>query len=168
MPGKLYANEIRVTRKKEEQWLVTIQRAIERSMLEILLREHIQIEVIQKWSRVKDMITEYQKQKFHWAGHVTMFTDNRWSHAVVERYLRDQKWSLGRAPQQWKDEIVKQLEPIWSRRVRPKTKWKCIVASNEENIRKLANKKTSILHEEVVINRILWIFFRFNISVCQK
>ena len=34
----------------------------------------------------------------------------------------DWKWPIGRSPQRWKDKIVKQFEPIWSRKVRARTK----------------------------------------------
>ena len=49
-------------------------------------------------NRMKDMIAEYQKQKFLWAGHIAMFTDSRWIHTVLECYPRDQKWPLVRHP----------------------------------------------------------------------
>ena len=85
----LYTSKIWYTTKKKQQWLVMTWRAMERSMLEILLHEHIRSKVIGEWSRVKDMIMDYWKQKFHWAGHFTRFTDNKWTCAVAKWYLRD-------------------------------------------------------------------------------
>ena len=50
-----------------------------------------------EWSEGQDY--RVLKQKFHWAGHVTRFTDNR-SNRVVDWYPRDWKWLLGK-PSQW-------------------------------------------------------------------
>ena len=52
-------------------------------MLEILC-ENILSEVIPERSEEKDLIVEYQKEKFRWAGHVTRFIDNMWTRVVVE------------------------------------------------------------------------------------
>ena len=51
------------TLKKEEQKAVTAQKAMERSMLRISLREYIGSEVIWERGGVKDMITTYRNQK---------------------------------------------------------------------------------------------------------
>ena len=61
-PAMLYASETWATTKEEEQRLVNAQRVMERSILKILLCEHIQSEVIKEQTRVKDVIAEYQKQ----------------------------------------------------------------------------------------------------------
>ena len=42
--------------------------AKKRSMLGILLHEHIQSEVIQAWSGVKDVIVQFWKEKFPWSN----------------------------------------------------------------------------------------------------
>ena len=62
-------------------------------------------------SRVKDVIVEYQKQKFCWARHIAKFTNNRETHVVFEWYLRDLKWPFRWPLQWWKDEI-KQFGPV--------------------------------------------------------
>ena len=46
----------------------TTQMAMERSMPEISLWEHIQSEVIWLRSGVNDVATKYRKQKFFWVG----------------------------------------------------------------------------------------------------
>lgn len=56
-----------------------MQRAIEKSMLRIILQEHIQNEVIQEWSRENGVISEYWKHKFHCTGQAVRFPDKRWT-----------------------------------------------------------------------------------------
>ena len=125
IPLLLYASKMWVIMKKEEQSLVTT----------VLLYEHIWIEVIHKWNRMKNMITEYQKQTFYWASYVARFTDSRWTYAVVRWYLRDWNQPLGRPPQ-WREDEIKWFGSIWRRRARLRTKLKCIVISDVENISK--------------------------------
>ena len=38
---------------------------------------------MQEWSMGKDVIKEYQKQKFYWVGHIARSTDKRWTSVVV-------------------------------------------------------------------------------------
>ena len=103
------------------------QKAIEKSMQEILMCEHIQSKVIREQSRMKDVIMEYQKQKFCRVRHTTRFLIIKW-------YMKDWKWTLRRFPQEKEDEIVKKFQLIWSR-ARSKTEWKHIVASDVKNIK---------------------------------
>ena len=49
-------------KKKEQQILVTAQRATERSLLGISSREHIQNEGIGEWNRVKEVIVENERK----------------------------------------------------------------------------------------------------------
>ena len=53
------------------------QKITERSMLRILLHGYIWSEVIQNWSRVKDMIAEYWKQNFNWAGLMQLLSSDQ-------------------------------------------------------------------------------------------
>ena len=100
LPMMLYVTW--TTIKKEEQRIVKVQTAMGRSLLGILLHEHIWSKVIWKQSREKDVIAEYYKQKFCGAGHVARVSDNSWTHAIVECHLKDQKQKFGRPPQWWK------------------------------------------------------------------
>ena len=50
----------------------------------MILCEDISCEVIWELGRVKDVITEYWKQKFHEARDVAKFADNRWNCRIVK------------------------------------------------------------------------------------
>lgn len=51
-----------------------------------MLRDHTQNKEIRDRTGVKDIITEYPDTKLKWAGHVTRFADNWWTHAIVKQY----------------------------------------------------------------------------------
>uniref|UniRef100_A0A8C9S512 ribonuclease H n=1 Tax=Scleropages formosus TaxID=113540 RepID=A0A8C9S512_SCLFO len=123
LPAMLYGSETWATTKREEQRLVSAQRAMERSMLGISLREHIRSETIREKSGVRDVINEYEKQKLRWAGHVARFTDNRWTRAIVEWYPRERKRPLGRPPKRWIDDIRKTFGATWMRKARSREEW---------------------------------------------
>ena len=92
LPATFYKNKTWATIKNEEQLLVMTQRVIKRSIPEILLHKHIQSKAI------PDMLVECWKQKFHWARHVTGYTDNWWTLIIIKWYLRNRKWPLRRSP----------------------------------------------------------------------
>lgn len=72
-PAILFLCEIWALVKREH--LLTAQRAIEKLMLGILLRDHIKNEEISNRSGMRD-IAEYHQAKLQFANHVTRFTDN--------------------------------------------------------------------------------------------
>ncbi len=135
LPAMLYASETWATTKREEQRLITAQRAMERCMLGVSLRDHIRCEEIRRRSGIKDVIAEQKKQKLRWAGHVARMNDNRWTCAVAEWYPRGQKRPLGRPPRRWRDEIEQQHGKTWQRKARSRAEWKCIVVGNVNNVR---------------------------------
>ena len=72
----------------EEQLLIKTKRIMGRTILRTSLHDQIVSQVIWERNEVKDVIVEYQKQKFHWAEHITKFTDNRCSCQVVAEILK--------------------------------------------------------------------------------
>ena len=110
LPAMLYASETWATTKREEQRLLTSQRAMERSMLGISLRDHIRNEEIRRRSGVKDVIAEYRQAKLRWAGHVARFTER--------------KRPLGRPPIRWEDKIRNTMGTLWRRLARSRMEWK--------------------------------------------
>ena len=124
LPAMLYGSETWATTKREEQRLVTAQRAMERSMLGISLREHIRSEAIRERTGVRDVIRDSLKSEFRWAGHVARFTDNRWTRAVVEWYPRERKRPLGRPPRRWNHDFWKMDGIAWMRRALSREEWR--------------------------------------------
>ncbi|KHN78309.1 Putative uncharacterized transposon-derived protein F52C9.6 [Toxocara canis] len=135
LPVMLYASEMWATTKNEERRLTTAQRAMERCMLGISLRQHIRCEEIRRRTGVRDVIAEYRKQKLRWAGHVARTNDDRWTRAVAEWCPMEQKRLLGRPPRRWRDEVEQEGGKTWQRRARSRAKWERIVTGNATNVR---------------------------------
>ena len=77
------------------------QRAMERAMLGISLRDRLRNEEIRRRTKVTDIALRISKLKWQWAGHVCRRTDNRWSRKVLEWRPRTGKRSVGRRPAGW-------------------------------------------------------------------
>ncbi|CAH2246337.1 jg2221 [Pararge aegeria aegeria] len=60
------------------------QRAMERAMLGISLRDQIRNEEIRRRTRVTDIAQRVAKLKWQWAGHIAPRTDGRWGLKVLE------------------------------------------------------------------------------------
>ncbi|GFO21502.1 endonuclease-reverse transcriptase [Plakobranchus ocellatus] len=64
--------------------LQTAQRAMERKMLNIKLKDRIPTTEIRKKAQVIDVVQYIQKQTWRWAGHITREKDKRWAKRCTE------------------------------------------------------------------------------------
>ncbi|CAH2233307.1 jg6231 [Pararge aegeria aegeria] len=60
------------------------QRAMERAMLGVSLRDQIRNEEIRRRTRVTDIAQRVAKLKWQWAGYIARRTDGRWGLKVLE------------------------------------------------------------------------------------
>ncbi|CAH2238493.1 jg5674 [Pararge aegeria aegeria] len=60
------------------------QRAMERAMLGVSLRDQIRNEEIRRRTRVIDIAQQVAKLKWNWAGHIARRTDGRWGSKELE------------------------------------------------------------------------------------
>ncbi|CAH2229251.1 jg18827 [Pararge aegeria aegeria] len=88
-----------------ETWTLTVdlihkfkvaQRAMERAMLGVSLRDRIRNDEICRRTKVTDIAQRISKLKWQWAGHVCRRTDGRWDRRVLEWRPRIGKRSVGR------------------------------------------------------------------------
>ncbi|KAI8427201.1 hypothetical protein MSG28_014804 [Choristoneura fumiferana] len=98
-----------------ETWSLTVgllerlkvtQRAMERAMLGVSLRDRIRNTEIRRRTKVTDIAGKICKLKWQWAGHIARRTDNRWGRKVLEWRPRTGRRSVGRPPTRWTDDIV--------------------------------------------------------------
>ena len=59
--------------------LRTAQRAMEKKMLDLKLKDKIPCSKIRKRTKIIDIIEYTLKQKWKWAGHIARLKDNRWT-----------------------------------------------------------------------------------------
>ncbi|CAH2265183.1 jg16839 [Pararge aegeria aegeria] len=81
------------------------QRAMERAMLGVSLRDQIRNEEIRRRTRVTDIAQRVAKLKWKWAEHRARRTDGRWGSKVLEWRPRTGKRSVGRPPTWWTDDV---------------------------------------------------------------
>jgi len=93
--------------KQAENLLRVAQKAMERAMLGITLRDRKRSTWIREKTIVKDIIQVVKQQKWRWAGHVAKMNDNRWTKRLTDWHPYGEKRSRKRPDTRWKDEIKK-------------------------------------------------------------
>ncbi|CAH2232920.1 jg12423 [Pararge aegeria aegeria] len=74
------------------------QRAVERVILGVSLRDQIRNEEILRRTRVTEIAQRVAKLKWQWAGHIARRTDGRWGLKVLE-------WRPRTGKRRWTDDI---------------------------------------------------------------
>ncbi|KAG6461226.1 hypothetical protein O3G_MSEX012494 [Manduca sexta] len=118
-----------------ETWTLTVrlvhqlkvaQRAMERAMLGVSLKDKLRNEVIRQRTNVTDIAHRISKLKWQWAGHICRRTDNRWGKRVLEWRPRLGKRSVGRPPARWSDDLRKVAGKNWMRQAEDRVKWRIL------------------------------------------
>ncbi len=116
-----------------ETWSLTVglikklkvaQRAMERAMLGVSLRDRIKNEDVRKRTKVSDIAQRISKLKWQWAGHIARRTDGRWGRKVLEWRPRTGKRSVGRPPARWTDDLIKVAGSRWMQVASNRPIWK--------------------------------------------
>ncbi|KOB71517.1 Endonuclease-reverse transcriptase [Operophtera brumata] len=76
--------------------LRSFQRAVERSMMGLKLRDRIRSSKIRSKTKILDAGKKATTLKWKWAGHIARVKDNRWSERVLHWWPRDGKRERGR------------------------------------------------------------------------
>ena len=77
--------------KQAENLLRVAQRAMERAMLGITLRDRKRSTWIREKTKVRDIVQVVKQQKWRWAGHVARMNDNRWTKRLTDWYPYNEK-----------------------------------------------------------------------------
>jgi hypothetical protein len=102
------------------------QRAMERAMLEVSLRDRIRNDEIRKRTQVTDIARGIADLKWQWAGHFARRTDGRWGGKVLEWRPRTGKRSVGRPSTRWTDDLVKGAGGRWMRATQDRSSWRTL------------------------------------------
>ncbi|XP_072016915.1 uncharacterized protein [Amphiura filiformis] len=122
-----YGAETWSTTKEMEQKLVTAQRAMERKMLHLSLRERVRHTEIRKVTQVKDILQKIKETKWRWAGHLSRTDDNRWTKRLTEWQPRTGKRRRGRQKRRWRDDITTFMSTTaWASAARNRRRWKML------------------------------------------
>ena len=121
-----YGAETWSTTKEINQKLITTQRAMERKMLHLSLRDKVNHKTIRRKTKVKDIIDKIRESKWRWAGHVARYHDNRWTYRLTEWQPREGKRRRGRQKRRWRDDITTYMgTATWTRNARNRREWNC-------------------------------------------
>ena len=123
LPTMTYGAKTWTTTKYLEQKLQTAQRAMERKMLHVTLRDKIKNTEIRRQTQVKDIMVKLKEAKWRWAGHLARREDNRWTKRHTEWQPRTGKRSNGTQKRRWRDDIIPYMGPTWTRNARVRKKW---------------------------------------------
>ena len=91
-----------------------IQRALERRMLDVKLKDRIRNTIIRQRTRVTEIVQYVTNTKRKWAGHVARMKDNGWTIRSTEWQIKGVR-SVGRPKRRWRDDIVGQQGAVWTR-----------------------------------------------------
>ena len=107
--------------------LRTAQRAMERKMLDLKLKDKIPCAEIRKRTKIIDIIEYTLKQKLKWAGHIARLKDNRWTRRCTEWQPRRGRRSRGRPSRRWQDDITEKEGTTWIRKATDRRRWKTLM-----------------------------------------
>ena len=124
IPTMTYGAETWTTTKQLEQKLQVAQRAMERRMLNITIRDKVRNSEIRKQTQVKDIILKIKEAKWRWAGHLMRKDDNRWTKRMTEWQPRCGKRGRGRQKLMWRDDITSYAGTTWTRLAQDRKQWK--------------------------------------------
>lgn len=124
LPVMSYSMETTCLTVKSANKLRVTQRAIERIMLGISLRDHIENQEIRRRTKVKDVITTIADLKWRWAGHVARQEEERWTKQVVLWRPRLHKRGVGRPKRRWVDDIREKAGKRWYQLAQDRSEWR--------------------------------------------
>src|ERR1700744_4182091 len=101
-----YGAETLTLTKASSNKLRVAQRAMERSVLGITLRDKKTNEWIRQQTKVVDVMARIASLKWNWADHIARMTDDRWTKPIIQ-WRPPTKRPMGRPPQRWTNDIKK-------------------------------------------------------------
>lgn len=112
--------------KQQTEGIKKTQRAMERSILKIKVKDRVRNEKIREETDAIDVGYRIRKLKYKYAGHVMRMGQERWVKRVIEWRPFDRKRGRGRPATRWRDEIVKSLGTEWGRLTHNREEWRQI------------------------------------------
>ena len=107
LPSMTYRCQTWALTKALVQKLETSERAMERRMLNVKLKDRIRNTIIRQTIRVTDIVQYVTNTKWKWAGHIAQIKDNRLTKLISSKECREKGVrSVGRPKRRWRDDIV--------------------------------------------------------------
>lgn len=126
LPVLTYGAETLTLTKASENKLRVAQRAMERSMIGITLRDRMTNEWLRQQTKVTDVMERIASLKWSWAGHIARRTDGRWTKTIMN-WRPPTTRPRGRPPERWTNGINKYV-----REIKPGTNWQQVAMDRSE------------------------------------
>lgn len=126
LPCLLYGCQSWIFTEKTKQKIITTQRAMERSILNIRKTHKIRSEAIRQTTKLTDALTQALKLKWQWAGHVSRLTDNRWTIKTTTWRGPTGKRRAGRPKRRWADDLSDIAGKNWQTISKDRDVWKSL------------------------------------------
>lgn len=104
--------------------LRTTQRAMERVMIGVTLRDRKRNEWIRQRTKVVDIVERVTSLKWNFAGHIVRLTDERWNSRIIRWRPWEEKRGRGRPIMRWYDDIKRVAGFGWTRTAQNREKWR--------------------------------------------
>lgn len=124
LPVTTYGLETMTLTKESARKLQRTQRAMERQMLGISLRDKIRSEDIRRRTNVTDILERVARLKWQWVGHVARQDYNRWTSRIVHWRPWGHKRGIGRPQKRWLDDIKLLAGTRWFQVAQDRRRWK--------------------------------------------
>ncbi|VDO08661.1 unnamed protein product [Brugia timori] len=106
IPTLTYGCQTWTLKKNILEKIRVTQNAMERSMLNVRIKDKIRIEKIKRKLKFnEDAIRYVRRQKWGWAGHITRLNDDRWTYLTTFWQPRNGKRRRGKQKKRWKEDF---------------------------------------------------------------
>ena len=98
---------------------------MERSILKISKVQKIRSDTIRQKTKITDALTHALTLKWRWAGHISRYSDGRWTVETTRwKGPTSGKREVGRPIKRWTDDIRKIAGKRWMKRGKDRKAWK--------------------------------------------
>ena len=123
LPCLTYACQTWKYTNKIKNKIVTCQRGLERSMLNIRRRQKVRHTKIKNILKSTDALIHARTLKWRWAGHVARIQDDRWTKRITTWKGPRGKRRIGRPHAKWQDDIIKVAGSNWIQVAQDRQSW---------------------------------------------
>lgn len=124
LPCLLYGCQTWIFTNKIKQKIKCSQTAMERSMLKIRRIHKIRNENIRQKTKLTDALRHALLLKWRWAGHISRYSDRRWTIEATRWKGPMGKRNVGRQLKRWADDITHVVGNDWIKLGKDRESWK--------------------------------------------
>lgn len=124
LPCLLYGCQTWIFTSRVKQKIKCSQTSMERSMLKIKKIQKLKSEHIRQKTKLTDCLRHALLLKWRWAGHISRYTDRRWTIEATRWKGPEGKRNIGRPMKRWTDEITHIAGKDWIKLGKDRESWK--------------------------------------------